>query len=98
MSKQFIQILYVYVCVCVCVCVCACVRACVCVWVCDRLNSLFPFFTQVALAMSLNLRCFLLLLPREDGKVHLSLPDLQLKVTWTMTEIALILSLKEGVD
>ncbi len=42
---------------------------------------------QVALATSLDLRCFLLMLPRNDGSIVLELRDIQLQRTWTIEEL-----------
>lgn len=53
-------------------------------------NLLFVYLTillQPALASSLDLRCFLLLLPTRTGTVVLELPDLQLERTWKVSEL-----------
>ena len=52
---------------------------------------------QPALASSLDLRCFLLLLPTNTGVVVLELPDLQLERTWKVLQLAEALSTEGGV-
>ncbi len=47
-----------------------------------------PFLSpQAALATSLDLRCFLLLLPRQDGSIVLELQDIRLVRKWTVEEL-----------
>nr|XP_004664067.2 mevalonate kinase [Jaculus jaculus]XP_044988988.1 mevalonate kinase [Jaculus jaculus] len=45
---------------------------------------------KVALAVALNLRTFLRLQPRSDGKVSLSLPNIDVKQTWDVAQLQLL--------
>ena len=58
--------------------------------------SSVPFIHQPAIATSVNLRCYLLLVPSRSGHVTLDLPSLPLTKSWPVDEIAELLGCAEG--
>ena len=50
---------------------------------------LISLLQQPALATSLDLRCYLCLSSSQDGTINLNVPDLELKRTWRVAEVAL---------
>ena len=65
---------------------------------CIRDNNLFTSNTcQPALATSLDLRCYLCLTLSQDGKIILNAPDLELRRTWSVVDIAHKLKLQTTV-
>lgn len=48
-------------------------------------NRLFP--KQTAIATSLNLRCYGVLSPRNDGKVAIQAPDLEAECEWDISQL-----------
>lgn len=49
-----------------------------------------PFILQVALAVALNLRTFLVLRPQSNGKVSLNLPNVGIKQVWDVATLQLL--------
>ena len=60
------------------------------------LVSSVPFARQPAIATSVNLRCYLMLVPSRSGHVTLDLPSLHLTKSWPVDEIAELLGCAEG--
>ena len=56
----------------------------------------FSSCIQAALASSLDLRCYLLILPKQNGAITLDLPDFQLHREWQVSEVIDCLQLNEG--
>ena len=58
--------------------------------------GMISIFLQSGIATSVNLRCYIFLHPTSSGFVSLRLPDMQLQMSWRMSEVTELLGSAEG--
>ena len=63
---------------------------------CGWLTLCIQLTRQTAIATSVNLRCYLLLVPNRSSHVTLDLPSLRLTKSWPVDEIAELMGCAEG--